>query len=446
MTAQALMRKSAMSPMWLYTLGLLVLWVINPELRRIYDWRVGYSPISVIALLPLLGVVPHLWSLTTGGGWRRLPAPIAFAVWLYVGAFFYGFALAVANDNLLPGSYSFANFVVPIGVGLWIAADADAFSSAYLRLTRLLFALTTFISVYGIVQWALVPPWDAYWLHNVATDQGAITFGHAEPYQIRVFSVLNSPGPFGNFMAAMLLMSLPRLSLQRPLLLAQMAVWLIAFGLSLDRSGWLMFAIGLVVYLLVAPRRVVLLTAIGASGVLLAAVMAILPLFMGNDLVSTKIGDRVATLGDVGHDDSVADRAELYSYGAIGVGVAPMGRGLGVLGTSTKLNQEQVTTDFDSGVLGRLIELGIPGALMLAGSFASLALTFFGATRRPESGSEFDGRSIAASALALLAGLLFLETSGDVAGLLVLMLWLFAALAVRSSECSAGARLVLVKA
>jgi putative inorganic carbon (hco3(-)) transporter len=435
----------AMSPMWVYTLGVLVLWIINPELRRLYDWRVGYSAVELISLLPLLSVVPHLWSLTIGGGWRRLPRPIAFAAWLWVSAFFYGFALALANGNTLPGAYAFANFVFPVGVGLWIAADDEPFARAYLRITRLLFTVTTLVSIYAIVQWVVVPPWDAYWLRSVAADQRVASFGRAEPYQIRVFSVLNSPGPFGSFMATMLLLSLPRLSLKRPLLLAQIPLWLVAFGLSLDRSGWLMLATGALVYLVVAPRRIVLLAAVAASGALLAAGIIILPELTGNDRVSTLVGTRIATLADLNSDRSAQDRAGLYSRGTVDFGSAPMGRGLGVVGTSAKLGEARTTIDFDSGVLARLIELGFPGILLLAGAIAALAATFFGIATRPPAGGELDGRNIAASALALVAGILELELAGDVAVLLVLMLWLFAALAVRSGEFS-PVRLVLVKA
>ena len=76
-----------MSRMWLYTYGALVLWVVNPELRRIFDWRFGYSALDVFPLLPFIAVLPHLWSLTYGGGWRRLSRPLLIATWVWLGAF-----------------------------------------------------------------------------------------------------------------------------------------------------------------------------------------------------------------------------------------------------------------------------------------------------------------------------------------------------------------------
>jgi hypothetical protein len=337
------------------------------------------------------------------------------------------------------------NFVVPAGVGLWIAADEEPFSSAYLRVTRVLFAVTTFAAVYGIVQWAIVPPWDGYWLRSVIAE-GTLSFGRAEPFQVRVFSVLNSPGPFGNFMAAMLLLALPRLSLSRPLLLVQIPVWLIAFGLSLDRSGWLMFAAGALVYLGFAPRRLTLLATFGSTAVLLAAAVAILPGLIGNDLISTSVSDRIATLSDVGNDRSAEERAVVYAGGFLEFENAPLGRGLGTLGTATKLSDAAISIDFDSGVLARLIELGAPGALLLVAALAWLASACYAGATSRAAPTPIDGRSVAASGLGLIVGLITLELAGEVAGLLVLLLWLFAALAVRSYAAPGTRRVTLVTA
>jgi hypothetical protein len=190
--------------MWVYTLGTLVLWVVNPELRRVFEWRFGYGTIDVFPVLPFLAVLPHVFSLTYGGGWQRLPRPLMFASWVWLGAFCYAFSLAIVNGNAAPGAYSMCNFVLPLGLGLWIAADGASARDAMSRVTRVAFVLTSVISVYGIVQYAVAPEWDRFWLKHVIAG-GASSFGRPEPLQIRVFSMLASPGPFGGFMALMLL-------------------------------------------------------------------------------------------------------------------------------------------------------------------------------------------------------------------------------------------------
>jgi hypothetical protein len=232
-------------------------------------------------------------------------------------------------------------------------------------------------------------------------------------------------------MAVMLLLALPLLSLRRPLLLAQLPIWLIAFGLSLDRSGWLMFIVGAVVYLAFTPRRLTLLVTVVSAAVLLIGAVTVLPGIVGNDLASTSISDRIATLTDLGNDRSASDRLGIYASGFLEFENAPAGRGLGTVGTATKLSRAETTIDFDSGVLARLIELGLPGALLLAAAFAWLGAICYRAivARPPRDALEI--RSIGASGLALLVALLTLELSGEVAGLLALMLWLFVAFAAR---------------
>src|SRR4030081_1469123 len=99
-------------------------------------------------------------------------------------------------------------------------------SVSYARVTKVLFGLTTILSVYGIIQYVFLPPWDAFWLQNVSA-QGSLSFGKPFPFQVRVFSMLNSPGPFGSFMACILHMVFPTFAPPRPSLLAQMPFWLI---------------------------------------------------------------------------------------------------------------------------------------------------------------------------------------------------------------------------
>lgn len=419
-----------MSPMWWYTLCVLVLWIVNPELRRLHDWAFGFSQVEIISLLPIMSLVPHAWSLTMGGGWKRLPPSMAMAAWLWIGGFLYAFLLALLNGNLFAGTYAFLTFVIPIGLGLWVAADQTPMSVSYARITKVLFGLTTILSVYGIIQYLFLPPWDAFWLQNVSA-QGSLSFGKPLPYQVRVFSMLNSPGPFGCFLACILLMSLPALSVRRPLLLAQVPFWLIAFGLSLDRTGWLMFALGLCVYACFSPRPVVLVTMVGASAALLAAVMAVLPGVIGNDLIVTSINDRFGSFSSLESDDSAEQRQALVGDGLGQFFSAPLGRGLGITGTSTKLGEAGATSDFDSGFLARLIEMGVPGSLLYSSTFALMFFTLLRLWHSAKKHADTAMQGVTAMAIALELSLLSLLISGDLSGLPLLLLWLLVCMAVQ---------------
>jgi putative inorganic carbon (HCO3(-)) transporter len=417
------------SRMWWYTLCTVIVWVINPELRRVFDWRFGNPAVDLFPLLPFVSVMPHVWSLTYGAGWQRLSRPLLIATWLWLGGFGYAFIIAVANGNLLPGAYSFANFVLPSAVGLWIAADRTPFVMAYGRITRLLFVLTTIISAYGIVQYAVAPEWDALWLRQ-AILEGANSFGSPEPFQIRVFSMLASPQPFGTFMALMLLLALPQLSLKRPLLLIQLPIWLIAFGLSLDRSGWLMFAFGLLIYIVLTPRRGMLLVTASISTAMVLGLVVALPEVIGNDAVLTSLSNRMASLSDLDRDRSENDRRQLYASSMAMMSEAPLGEGLGVFGTATKLSSPPTESYIDSGFIARFVEMGVPGAALFLATLAVLATALFRTWQQARRSSDILLQGIAGIALTSLSSLFWLQLSGEVSGLPMFTLWLICGIAL----------------
>ena len=397
-----------------------------------------------LPLLPFIAVLPHLWSLTYGGGWRRLSRPLLIATWVWLGAFTYAMVVAVAVGNSLPGAYTFANFVLPIGIGLWIAADDLPIHNSYARTTRLLFVLTTVVSVYGIVQYVVAPDWDRLWLRHVIAA-GSLSFGLPAPFEIRVFSMLSSPQPFGTFMAIMLLFALPQLSLRRPLALAQLPLWLVAFALSLDRTGWLIFASGASIYVLLAPRRGMLLAAIGACAGLLCGAIVMLPALTGNEDVITMLQNRMTSFADLESDRSGNERRELYDTAVARIAAAPLGEGLGVVGTATKLAASAATTDVDSGMLARVFEMGIPGALLIFTTLGLLVVSMFGQWLRAMRLGDTRLQSIDGVALAALVSLAGSEIFTDVAGLPLLTLWLICGTALRPDVAQRPFHLAMVR-
>jgi putative inorganic carbon (HCO3(-)) transporter len=416
--------------MWRYTCAALVLWVVNPELRRLFEWRFGYGSVDVFPLLPFLAVLPHVWSLTYGGGWRRLSRPLTIASWIWLGAFGYAFVLAVAKGNVLPGAYAFANFVLPIVIGLWVAADELPTLKAYARTMRLLYVLTTIVSAYGIVQYVVAPEWDRLWLRHVI-ESGSLSFGLPAPFEIRVFSMLSSPQPFGTFVAIMLLFALPGLSLRRPLGLLPIPIWIVAFGLSLDRTGWLIFAAGAVIYTLLAPSRGVIVATASLCAALVAGAVLILPAATGNGDVVAVLQSRLTTFSDLENDRSGNERRELYASALGRIAQAPLGEGLGVVGTSTKLGSAAVTTDVDSGLLGRLFEMGLPGAALFLTTLGVLVAAAGRVWQSAQRAQDAAVQGIAAVAIAAIVSHLGSEIFTDLAGLPLLALWLICALAAR---------------
>jgi hypothetical protein len=407
--------------MWYYTFVTLALWIINPELRRLFDWHSGSWHISTISLLPLLAILPHFVALSFGGGWRRLPRCLAIAAWLWIGAFTYGLMLAIPSDNVLAAGYAFALFVLPIGVGLWIATQGAPSTLAVQRVTGFLFAATTGVCIYGIIQYILVPPWDAFWLKNVG--YGPLG-GRAEPFAIRVFSTFGSAVPLATFLACMLLCSLPYLSAKRPWLIAQFQIWIIAFCLTLSRTGWLMFALGLAVYIALAANRRTIIAVVALSGIFFITASALLSSTPAAVRFTDDTRERLQTFSDLAGDESIGARRDLvYADGIRAFESAPLGRGLGVVGEAAKLSASRLATDFDSGILARMIELGIPGAAIL---FSAFLVCFEGLISVWNTARSRDvaRRNATASSIAILVATVCGEFSVDVAGFLALIFWL----------------------
>jgi putative inorganic carbon (HCO3(-)) transporter len=434
-----------MSRMWWYTLAVLVLWVVDSELRRIYGYCFGFSKLDILAILPILSLVPFAWSLTYGGGWRRLPRLLSWAAWVWVGAFMYALVLAYLSGNAVPGLYDFVGFVLPVALGLWVAADEAPFLLAYKRLTNLLVPLTTLVSVYGVIQYVFAPAWDVAWLNNLIQRLGSTTFGLPFPLQIRVFSTLNSPVSCGCYLALMLLLVLPQLSMRRPFLLIQVPIWFIAFALSLVRTGWLMFAVGALTFLIFTRRRSNLVATLGIVAAQIAIVAAVLSVTGGDDVV-TSLSNRFATLSDVQSDGSVQSRQGIYDFGPKIILAAPFGQGLGILGASTNLGSAGETTDFDSGVLARAFEMGLPGVTLYIISLAVLLFSAVQLWSRARLNRDEMLQSIAAMAIGINVSLAFAQVSLDVNGLMLIVMWTIESLAIRALAPEANRSLRLAYA
>jgi putative inorganic carbon (HCO3(-)) transporter len=422
--------------MWVYTLGVLVLWAINPELRRVYGMYFGFSQVEILSVVPLIALLPYAWSLTFGGGWRRLPLLLSYTAWIWVGGFVYAFILAVLSGNLLSGAFSFISFVLPMGIGLWVAADRAPFLVSYRRITRLLFGLTTCISVYGMIQYVVAPVWDCLWLKYVI-EGGATSFGHPAPFEIRVFSTLSDPGTFAVFLAWMLLLVLPELSLRKPLLLIQTALWLVTFALTLGRTAWIMVALGIVIYLMLSPRRAVALGSIGLIAAMVTGLAIVLPAAIGNTQALTSLSTRFSTFSDLENDQSRQDRQGLYEAGPRMIADAPFGMGLGVIGGSTKLSAKGATTDFDSGFLARAVEMGLPGFVLYVVPLLILLSASFRLWTQARASNDGLLQSVAGMAVAVEFSFAYFLLAHDVTGVGALEFWLIECIAIRALSPSA---------
>jgi hypothetical protein len=229
---------------------------------------------------------------------------------------------------------------------------------------------------------------------------------------VRVFSTLNSPGPYATVAGALLLVVIGgRDRLKLPVL----AVGALGFTLSLVRGAWAAFALTL---LLLARRG-----QLGLGRLLLVLLLPPLLLVAVGGPVQDVVLDRVERSAQSGTgDESLGARLSFYAETLPVVLREPVGAGLGSVGTATKLSNTQGrltdTGNFDSGVLEFVFVLGLPAGGLLLGL---LLLAVGSAWRRSRHLDTFD-QACAAASVGIVLQLVFVNVMTSVTGVFCLVL------------------------
>lgn len=363
-------------------------WVLflAPLARRLVDYGLGaYTPTSLVIASPLLvgSVAGGVLVADLVRGRVGLGSPFV----LPLAGLTFAFAVGLIRNGTVAASYDLLTWGTPIALGYLVASDPTRFP-AYWRATRRV--LTTggvALGAYGVVQFILLPPWDAFWM----TESGLVTIGRPEPFEVRVFATLNSPGPYG---VAMMVSALIGLAGRTGVAAGPALVGLL---LSLVRGAWGACVVGVA-------------WAAGQAGpgkrarplmVLAVAALTAFPALSYRP-IADQVQERAETLVMLDEDGSAQTRTMLYlSYGPDRVLTSPLGEGLGALGAVSQLSAEG-PSGLDSGLLGVPLVLGLPGMLLyMSGVVALLGRSVL--RRQPTQALQ----TTSAIAVALVAMLVF---------------------------------------
>jgi hypothetical protein len=385
------------------------LWFLTPEVRRLVDWQSGYQPESTVALTPFLVTGLTFFTLL-----RHSPKlqnfpflPIGMAV---VGLL-YGFAVGVMKVGVFAVAFDLLNWIVPVLFAFYLLVHWRDYPD-YRRVTQRTFAWgVLLLGLYALLQFFVVPTWDRVWMDNAEMT----SIGKPEPFEVRVWSTLNSPGPFANVIMAGLLVLL---SSGAPRYWPALVAGVVSFLLSLVRSTWGAFVVGL--WFLATHRsrsRPRLLATLAVVGLLLWPLVTIGP-------VADAINTRVETLGNIQGDTSFQERLAFYGQVAPRAFLNPLGEGLGNTGIATRLSNEGPGPEvFDSGIMAISLALGWPGTFLYAGGLIWLSSHALRGTKRPD--------TFAAASRGIFVGMLALLLYGNIAtGVSGMLLWYFLSLAV----------------
>ncbi len=336
------------------------IWFLSPWVRRIADFSGGWQDPNPVLLTPFLvtfvsgaTLIRQLPYLTWRGG---LPFMGAIA------ATGYGLLSGIVNGASLTALItSFLYWSVPVLFGFHLYANWHDYPQQRRLMYRCFLWGVLIMGSYGLFQYLTAPGWDRYWMVNSEMP----VIGSPEPLQIRVFSTLNSPGPFAQVLSAGLILLL---SNARPLQAPASLVGYLALMLSLARSAWIGWVLSLLTLLSASRAKLQIRLAVT---VLILGLMVV-PLTMVEPF-SEVISARVQSLASPDEDTSFNERIETYNNSLDLIATQGLGSGLGVVSRDSRLV-------LDSGLLELLFGMGWFGGVPY---LLGLSTLFFAVFRHP---------------------------------------------------------------
>jgi hypothetical protein len=343
------------------------LWFLTPEVRRLVDYQIGWNDVSPIMLAPYL--VSGMAAVTLLRCLAQLMQPRLFPFALILTALNYAYAIGLVRAGPAAATFGLLTWVVPVVFGFHVAARWQEYPLYRDAIQRVFLWGVLAMGIYGIVQFFVLPAWDAYWMRASPIN----SIGGPHPFKVRVWSTMNAPQPFALAMMAGLLFAF---AAKGPFRFIAGGPGYVSLLLSLVRTAWLGWVIG-AVFLLVRARGAqrIRLLAVGILVCLLSLPLLLL------EPVADRVTGRFETMQEIEGDDSLRARLTLYSDFFLTASNNVVGEGIGSANRATKLTDGDDFAEFrniDSGVLEAMFVLGWPGTLLYLGGLGWLLSEAFG--------------------------------------------------------------------
>ncbi|HMM62642.1 MAG TPA: O-antigen ligase family protein [Mesorhizobium sp.] len=278
--------------------SVLLLFAFAPFARRIVDLSLGFDYGSLMLVGPLLAIlVPAADLLPLFSRHARLDprlSPLAAVLFCIA----YTAVLTIFRGNWSDAAAGILKWGAPLvyAAALVVAARRDEVLRAAASAFLVILPVT---GLYGIYQYVDPPAWDRYWMQFASI----LSAGLPVPYGVRTFSTMNGPASYATFTAAGLLL----VWFLRPGWLSALLAAPALMGLMLSqyRTAWIALALGILFCLLFAATR-------RRAGVLLAGIAVAGLVALAVPPFADVIGERIASLGQGGQDDSAQERLEQY--------------------------------------------------------------------------------------------------------------------------------------
>ena len=330
------------------------MWFLTPLIARLVDYQSGWDPSRLMIVAPFLVTCVSGATLWRRFGLLRRTEYLPFV--LVPAALLYGLGIGLIQNAPVAVAGSLLEWATPVIFGFHLAANPKQYAE-FRRATGRAFSWgVPVMGAYGVMQYLIAPAWDRFWL--IQTE--VTSFGSPQPLGIRVWSTMNSPGTFGMYMAAGLILLFGAKGAWR---FAAMTFGYLSLLVSLVRTAWGAWLVSLL--LLVAPLQTRNKLRIAIGVVLL--LLVVYPLAT-SDPFAELLATRFATFNSIQDDGSLNERLASYERGIAAVGGNVVGEGLG----------RTVSEDIiDSAFLDMFLTLGWAGALLYLAALLAFHFRMF---------------------------------------------------------------------
>jgi O-antigen ligase len=359
-----------------YYVGLVCwLFFLTPLLRRLIEFRTGDTTASFVMICPFLACVAGLAIFRDD--WSQLFMPVLRNLLYVAAAIAYGTIVGFLSNPKVAVVQDIFGWISPICFALYVFAQRE-------HLSELLDAFrTSFIygalimGLYGICQFFFVPPWDAFWMENSALT----SIGFPEPMEVRVFSTMNTPQPFADYLLCGVMLSITS---TRRIRFLSMPIALLVLGLTMSRSAWGGGVVGMILLSisLTARQRMRIVSLLVLCGVLLGAAVQVPQI---NEILTR----RLQTFSNIQQDGSFNDRVQNQQQAIAAFQSSPFGLGLGADGRSKNQGPSygvppQSLTIGDNGIEEVLLSFGWCGSIVFLIGFGGALLACLRTSRNAE--------------------------------------------------------------
>ncbi len=332
--------------------------------RRLVDDQAGFDSTS-----PVL-ITPYLCCLFTGFAflqyWAR-PRPRYLGAFLVIGlTILYGAFLAVLQGAVTAAAIDFLKWSAGPLFAVYLLARRDQHPQERQVMEQSLVWAGAFMGLYGVFQYINPPSWDLRWMQGVA-ELGMDSIGRPEPFALRVFSTMNSPGSLGAVMSAGILVAF-----KRPLPVAVPLITLMLLGIALAqyRTIWAATLLGALLLVLTRPGVFRPANVLAALAVLVGlSATALVP------QIRETITQRASSMTNLRADLSGEERLNQYRALTRDEGLI-VGEGLGQIGVARRLGGMHRVI-LDSALIEIWRGLGVIAGSAYLGAVAFLVATLF---------------------------------------------------------------------